>query len=79
MPLTVQIPGLTGAEAEVGSSLFDYVQFLLDDDAHMTPAGNLNGLGRERLRARLNELLDGPAEPEGVEPDPADPTVAVVP
>ena len=59
---SVQIPGLAGADAEIGAGLFDYVQFLLDDDAHLTPGGNLNSTGRERLRARLKELLDGPAE-----------------
>lgn len=64
MPSSLQIPGLTGPDAEVGVSLFDYVQFLLDDDAHLTPGGNLNSTGRERLRARLAELLDGPAEPD---------------
>ena len=59
------IPGLTGQDAELASGLFEYVQFLLDDDANLTPTGNLNASGRERLRARLNELLEPRQESQG--------------
>lgn len=61
--MRMDLPDLAGADAELASGLFDYVQFLLDDDAHLTPLGNLNSVGRERLRARLAELLDGAAAP----------------
>jgi hypothetical protein len=37
--------------------LFDFVQFLLADDANLTPSGTLDGPARERLRARIDELL----------------------
>jgi hypothetical protein len=57
--MRIDIEGLAGPDAELAASLFEYVQFLLDDDAHLTPTGNLNAAGRERLRRRLGELLDG--------------------
>jgi len=44
--------------ADAASRLFDFVQFLLDDEENVTPAGNLNGKAREKLRARVDELLD---------------------
>lgn len=51
--------------ADAAARLFDFVQFLLDDDENVTPAGNLNGKARERLRARVDELLDPAALPAG--------------
>jgi hypothetical protein len=59
--MRIDLPGLTGSDADLASGLFEYVQFLLDDDAHLTALGNLNSTGRERLRARLAELIDGAA------------------
>lgn len=58
----MEIPGLTGLDAEAASRLFEYVQFLLDDDANLTPTGNLNAQAREKLRVRLQELLTAEAE-----------------
>jgi hypothetical protein len=65
------IPGLTGDDAIIASGLFEYVQFLLDDDGNLTPTGNLNAAGRERLRARLKELLEPKVETELPEAEPA--------
>jgi len=48
------------ALAEAAFRLFEFVQFLLDDDDNLTAAGNLNGAARERLRERMNELFDEP-------------------
>jgi hypothetical protein len=48
--------------------MFVFVQFLLDDDANLTPAGNLTGAARQRLRSRLEELI---AAEEAGGPQPA--------
>jgi len=48
------------ALAEAAFRLFEFVQFLLDDDENLTAAGNLGGAARARLRERMNELIDGP-------------------
>ncbi len=53
-------PALIDASAR----LFDFVQFLLDDDENLTPAGNLTGKAKEKLRGRVDELLDGAEAPE---------------
>lgn len=60
------------ALVDVGVRLFEFVQFLLDDDENLTAAGNLNGKARERLRARLDELLDAGDLPETPAPAPTD-------
>lgn len=56
--------------------MFDYAQYLLDDDERLTKGGALDGHGRELLCARTLELLGGPAaedEPEtAVEEDEDD-------
>ena len=44
---------------EPGKALFDYAQFLLDDDARLTKSGALDGEGRDLLRKRALELLGG--------------------
>jgi hypothetical protein len=35
------IPGLDIADVRIARFVFEFVQFLLDDDANLTPAGNL--------------------------------------
>lgn len=45
---------------EVAGALFDYTQYLLDDDQRLTKGGALDGQGRELLKARALELLGGP-------------------
>lgn len=45
---------------EVAGALFDYAQYLLDDDQRLTKGGALDGQGRELLKARALELLGGP-------------------
>jgi hypothetical protein len=55
---------------EPGKAIFDYAQFLLDDDERLTKSGALDGIGRDLLRKRALELLGGPAptpEPESDE------------
>lgn len=51
---------LAGEPASVDDAarIFDFVQFLLDDDEHLTPTGNLNGVAKAKLRARIAELVD---------------------
>ena len=51
---------LAGEPASVDDAarIFDFVQFLLDDDEHLTPTGNLNGVAKSKLRARIAELVD---------------------
>lgn len=40
-----------------GKALFEYAQFLLDDDERLTKSGSLDGEGRELMRQRALELL----------------------
>jgi hypothetical protein len=68
--MAVQIPNLNAADARVADLVFEFVQFLLDDDANLTPAGNLTGGARQKLRARLDELIAA-EEAVGVEVDAA--------
>lgn len=37
--------------------IFDFTQFLLDDDKNLTKIGNLTSSAREELRKRINELF----------------------
>jgi hypothetical protein len=55
--MAIQIPNLEPADARVGELVFEFVQFLLDDDANLTPTGNLTGAARQKLRTRLEELI----------------------
>ena len=45
---------------EVAGALFDYAQYLLDDDQRLTKSGALDGQGRELFKKRALELLGGP-------------------
>ena len=42
-------------------AIFDYSQYLLDDDERLTKGGALDGVGRDLLRQRALEALGGPA------------------
>jgi hypothetical protein len=53
----LHFPELNAADSRVAQLMFEFVQFLLDDDANLTPAGNLTGTARQKLRARLQELM----------------------
>jgi hypothetical protein len=56
--------------AQIASVVFDYTQYLLDDDERLTKGGALDGQGRELLCARTLEALGGPAaEEESDEPE----------
>ena len=54
--ILVERPDLASAAA----AIFDYTQYLLDDDERLTKSGALDGEARERLRARTLETLGGP-------------------
>jgi hypothetical protein len=58
------------ALVDVGVRLFEFVQFLLDEDENLTAAGNLNNRARERLRERLDELLTATTLPETAVAEP---------
>jgi hypothetical protein len=53
-------------------AIFDYSQYLLDDDERLTKSGALDGTGRDQLRARALETLGGPTEAEEVVEDEED-------
>ena len=58
---------LTGpiADAElrnVAIGIFEYAKVLLDEEDNLTRIGNLNGVAKDKLRARALELL-GASEP----------------
>lgn len=50
--------------AQIAAVIFDYTQYLLDDDERLTKGGALDGQGRELLCTRALELLGGPAADE---------------
>lgn len=50
--------------ASAAAAIFDYAQYLLDDDERLTKSGALDGEARELLRARALETLGGPTGPE---------------
>lgn len=53
--------------AQIAAVIFDYTQYLLDDDERLTKGGALDGQGRELLCTRALELLGGPAADEAKE------------
>ena len=76
--MAVQIPNLNAADARVADLVFEFVQFLLDDDANLTPMGNLTGVARQKLRTRLDELIAA-EEAGGVDTAAADIAAAPTP
>ncbi len=78
-----RFPNLNAPDARVAELVFEFVQFLLDDDANLTPTGNLTGAARQQLRGRLDELIaaeeaggspareDGSADTSEALPSPA--------
>jgi hypothetical protein len=83
----LRMQNLNAADLRLAESVFEFVQFLLDDDANLTPAGNLTGAARQRLRARLEELIAAEkaggaeaardASPKGARAAPAEAAVHV--
>jgi hypothetical protein len=65
-----RFPGLNPADARIAEAVFEFVQFLLDDDANLTPAGNLTGPARQKLRSRLQELVDAETLPDDASAEP---------
>ena len=43
--------------ASLATSIFDFTQFLLDDDENLTKTGNLNAKAKTKLHERINELF----------------------
>jgi hypothetical protein len=76
----LRIPNLSPQDARVAEFVFEFVQFLLDDDTNLTPGGNLAIAAKKRLRTRLEELITaeeggGPVTGGGADElviDPAD-------
>jgi hypothetical protein len=66
-----RIPNLNAADARLAELVFEFVQFLLDDDANLTPTGNLNSAAKQKLRSRVQELIaaetPGTATPDEAE------------
>jgi hypothetical protein len=54
-----KFPDLPISDRAFADRVFEYVQFLLDDDSNLTPTGNLAAEGRRLLRRRVEELLEG--------------------
>lgn len=54
--------------AAAAANIFDYTQYLLDDDERLTKSGALDGQGRDLLRQRALETLGGPP-PESASDD----------
>jgi hypothetical protein len=55
---------------DIATRVFEFTQFLLDDDENLTKVGNLDGEARARLQARCLELLG--AAPAGAAADATD-------
>jgi hypothetical protein len=58
--------------ASAAIAIFDYSQYLLDDDERLTKSGALDGVGRDLLRQRALETLGGPSGPEETDDEPED-------
>ena len=54
--------------AAAAIAIFDYSQYLLDDDERLTKGGALDGVGRDLLRQRALETLGGPPPSDDDEP-----------
>ncbi len=50
---------------KIAEAIFEYTQFLLDDDGNITKTGNLNSSAKEKLNERILELI----LPEEIEMD----------
>ena len=69
MAAILQFPSLNAADARVAELAFEFVQFLLDDDTNLTPAGNLTGAARQKFRARLEEIIAADESNQQAAPD----------
>jgi hypothetical protein len=56
-------------------AIFDYSQYLLDDDERLTKTGALDGVGRDMLRERALETLGGPAPSDDEPVDEGDESI----
>ncbi len=43
---------------KTAQNIFEYTQFLLDNDENLTRTGNLNKQAKAQLHLRINELLE---------------------
>lgn len=60
----LRVSNLNPADSRIAETVFEFVQFLLDDDVNLTPAGNLTGAARQKLRTRIQELMAAETLPE---------------
>ena len=45
------------SRVKTAQNIFEYTQFLLDDDDNLTKTGNLTKTAKEALHARVSDLL----------------------
>jgi hypothetical protein len=57
MSLPSAFADLGPADGKVAERVFEFVQYLLDDDTNLTPTGNLTSASRLKFRARLDEII----------------------
>ncbi|GEM_PF-3711070 len=74
MASMLQIQNLSPADTRVAELAFEFVQFLLDDETNLTPAGNMTAAARQKFRARLDEIV---AADESTGQPPEEPVAAV--
>lgn len=72
----LRIPNLNSADSRLAELVFEFVQFLLDDDANLTPTGNLNSAAKQKLRGRLQELIAAETPGNDAVAKNDDPTIA---
>lgn len=63
---------LDPADSRVAERVFEFIQFLLDDDTNLTPTGNLTSASRQKFRARLDEIIAADESTTTEVPVPAD-------
>ena len=70
--LLAAVPALAARPdlVEAARGIFQFAQFLLDDEESLTRTGNLSGAAKDKLRARTLELLGLEAEDPVRGPEP---------
>ena len=71
-----RIPNLNVSDSRLAELVFEFVQFLLDDDANLTPTGNHNSTAKQKLHSRLQELIAAETPGNDAGTENVDPSVA---